>query len=583
MLLHSTRYVAAVAFGTRREDRTCLAHHFPMAMNSTVSGSDSPKGEGYQTTVTAVLNGTDEATEVSPLLAGSNQDHESEQSRLISSYRFFRTPRAIVLAIMVAVALTSFGDQLQESPTTRLLESIICYRHFERIDPSKINLPRNVVGPGAIGGVSEMFCKVDAVQDKLAMLIGIQSFLDGIPSLVLAIPFGWAADNHGRWPFLFLNLVQFALRVAWVQIVTWKWQSFNVTAIWFQSVFAVLGGGDAVVSALFFVSISDVVAEKDRAGAFLRLGAANLSANLFMPPLAAVLMQRSPYIPTLLGLGLQASAAVLYLFVPETLLHGRASRATLVSAESEPVPATTVHTNFFTLAWRKVRATTAFLTRDWRVPALIAPFALHILLAGSTRLLLQYISKRYNLTFSSATLVVTVRNAGQVLILFMILPFVSKLVMTRLTLSSQRKDIVLARASQCLVAIGLLGLAASPNVPSVAISLAIASLGTGTMFLVRSFLTSIVPVHEVARTYSVISIVDTIGLMFGSPMLAGLFSQGLEVGGSWIALPFYFLAMLSLCFVALLFVVRLRKGEGEQAKSTSNEEVVEGEGEGGEL
>lgn len=111
-------------------------------------------------------------------------------------------------------------DQIAESPETRIIESVICYRYYEKSDPSKINLGRDIVGPGAIGGVDERFCKTAPVQDSLAEFYGYKVFLDGIPALLLAIPFGWAADQpkFGRWLIVFLNLFHMTLRAGWVLV-----------------------------------------------------------------------------------------------------------------------------------------------------------------------------------------------------------------------------------------------------------------------------------------------------------------------------------------------------------------------------
>ena len=72
-----------------------------------------------------------------------------------------------------------------------------------------------------------------------------------------------------------------------------------------------------------------------------------------------------------------------------------------------------------------------------------------------------------------------------------------------------------------------------------------------------------VPAHHLARLYSIITLVDTIGAMFGGALLAGLFNGGLALGGGWIGLPFFFLGIVSAAFTALLFAVRLRPGEGD--------------------
>ena len=507
-----------------------------------------------------------EANESSPLLPTSPAERSVEAS--LPRHRIFRTRQSIILVLLLVILLCSFGDQLEEAPLARIYESIICYKYYEQHDTSKLRLPRNELGAGAIGGVDEMWCKEPEVQDDLAMLNGLQPFLDGLPGLLLAVPFGWAADRYGRWPFLMLNIIQAIVKLAWAQFVAWQWQIFDVRALWARSLFCILGGGDQVASALFFVSVSDVVSEKERASVFLRVGATNISASLFMPPLAALLMRRSPWIPSLMGTAMFLLAILLYSFVPETLNYTTPEDHLTPNIIPVQGPETItadplVPANFVVRSAIKLKKTMTFLTRDYRVTLLILPFITHMLAASSTQLLLQYISKRYNLTFSSATLLVTVRNGVQVLLLFTILPCVSTLAMKRFRLSSQTKDLYLARASQVLAAVGWVAVAASPNIPVVAISLAVVSMGQGAMLLVRSFLSSIVPADEIARTYSVIAIVDTVGVMLGSPLLAILFEKGMVKGPAWTGLPFLFLGSSAALFAGLLFVIRLRKGEDE--------------------
>lgn len=53
--------------------------------------------------------------------------------------------------------------------------------------------------------------------------------------------------------------------------------------------------------------------------------------------------------------------------------------------------------------------------------------------------------------------------------------------------------------------------------------------------------------------------------MLGSPYLAALFERGMRAGGAMLGLPFYFLALVSLAILLDLLVVRMRKGEGEEA------------------
>ena len=334
---------------------------------------------------------------------------------------------------------------------------------------------------------------------------------------------------------------------------------------------------------LFFVVLSDITPEAGRAAIFLRVGAFNLVAGLVMPPLGAWFMETNhPWIPSLGGTLLEILAAVMYAFVPETLDWWHQS----AKSNSQPPPTTPgngtassgstmtgeLHTPSLPQRWAtEFKSSTAFLTTDWRVPALILPFCVHFLLNASTQLLIQYLSKRYALTFAKATLLLTVRHAVIVLLLFSILPYVSTAVMQRFHLSAQKKDLYLTRISQILLAMGWILVGLSPNIPLVTVSLVVGSLGQGSYMLLRSFLTSLLPADHIARVYSILSVVDTLGLMVGSPVLADLFKRGLALGGGWVGLPFYFLGLLYAGFAFLLFGVGLRKGEDEHESVDQDE------------
>lgn len=296
-----------------------------------------------------------------------------------------------------------------------------------------------------------------------------------------------------------------------------------------------------------------------------------------MPPLAAWLMVISPWIPDFLGLGMYIMGLFAFLFVPETLGYQFGANAGESEVDSPSIETPSASRNTASTSvprptgstdtWAtKLKSSLSFLTNDLRVIALIVPFFAHILLASISKLLLQYVSTRYGLTLAKATLLVTVRNGVTAVLLFVALPFLTTAIMRTYGFSGRAKDLLLARISQMLVAIGWLLVAASPTIPTVAVGLAIASSGVGAAFLVRSLLTSLLPAHHIARAYTLISMVDTVGLMAGAPLLAGLFSRGLALGDGWIGLPFYFIGGLSALFAVLLFCVRIDDGkkQGEE-------------------
>ncbi|KYG47559.1 hypothetical protein M433DRAFT_33285, partial [Acidomyces richmondensis BFW] len=476
--------------------------------------------------------------------------------------------QTITFLILAVVVIVSFGGQLMESPQIRIKESIICYAYYEDTDRSKISVGRDVIGPGAIGGVAELWCKADAVQGQLAILQGYQEFFDGVPSILLAIPFGWAADKYGRKPILSLALVGVVLRTIWLQLVLWYWQAFDVRYTWLSTIGLVVGGGSGVLTTLLFTIVADITPQAERAAIFLRAGALNLLAALAMPPLAAWLMTFNPWIPSLTGTVLGLIAVSVCILIPETLdyhqqVENPCQPEHLSNVMEGAIPQDTNNMSQSVLAtathrWlAKINDSLAFLTKDWRVGALILCFLCHGFVSAAIQLLLQYVSKRYGLTFSKTTLILMISNGFRTLLLLVILPFASAHTMRVFSLSSQEKDLYFTRASQMLLIVGMACIGFSPNLSTVAVSSVITALGQGTYLLLRSFLTTLVEAHHIARVYSIIGIMDTAGLMLASALLAGFFKIGVALGGLWIALPYFFVAAVSSLFLVLMCAVKL--------------------------
>jgi len=67
----------------------------------------------------------------------------------------------LVSLVVLCIAVLDVGAFLAEPPKTRVYESNLCIRYYQEVDPSKIQ---------ADGTVPEALCKVDEVQQKMAMV-----------------------------------------------------------------------------------------------------------------------------------------------------------------------------------------------------------------------------------------------------------------------------------------------------------------------------------------------------------------------------------------------------------------------------
>ncbi|WPH04176.1 MFS general substrate transporter [Acrodontium crateriforme] len=521
-----------------------------------------------------------DATETSPLLASSS-DNDSDQGDVLELHKagLIHSRHAIMWTVTLSVLLISLADQIAIPPLSRIMESIVCYEYFEKVDPSQILVDRAHVRPGALGGVLENNCKVDAVQSEVANLQGYQLFFDGFPSLLLAVPFGWAADRIGRKPVIMLGLFSFVLKVGWIEIVLWFWQIFDIRLMWLSSLHGLLGGSSPVIVTISFVVLSDVTPSAERAAVFVRLGAVNFVASLVMPPVAAWLMTRNPWIPALLGLLGYALTVMSYIAVPETKDYRAHSSSNPPSPPPEPVPEvnskTTQESHLRLLGSRwlvQLRNSTAFLTHDYRVLLLIFIFLGHQLIGVASQLLLLYCSKRYDITMAKSTILVTVFSGLKSGLCFFVLPYISNATMKYLHYSTMKKDLYLTRISFALVAAGWTIMGLAPNIPIMIIGMVINSLGAGAYLMIRAYIISLVPAHHVARVLTIASLTETAGSMFGGPLLSTLYERGLHLGGGWVGLPWYFIGILTFVFVGLLMIIRMQPGESETITSDFEDE-----------
>lgn len=68
--------------------------------------------------------------------------------------------------------------------------------------------------------------------------------------------------------------------------------------------------------------------------------------------------------------------------------------------------------------------------------------------------------------------------------------------------------------------------------------LGLLSLGSGYTLLVRSLLASMVEKNQIGTIYTMISAIETIGILIAGPLLAISFRIGMEKDGGWLGLPY---------------------------------------------
>ncbi|KAF2720183.1 MFS general substrate transporter, partial [Polychaeton citri CBS 116435] len=495
--------------------------------------------------------------ENAPLLEVHN---DSQYSIPSSHYERFSTK--VTFLVTLLIFLTNCAEQLTESPRTRILESILCYEYFESADPTKVEVGRGTLAHGALNGVAEVWCKFDPVQSELAALGGYQQFLDGIPSLILSLPFGWAADNFGRKPFLLSGFAACVCRSAWYLMICWTWPNFNIRWTLLSCFNGFFAGSTPVLTAIAFAMVSDVTGPLEQTNVFFRIGVVSLVPSLIMPPLSSWTMQHIPWIPSFGGFLFLSLAFCAVFFIPETLAgKGGNSDENLSTTSHDTEPST--HASNPDLALSRTASSSrsrssasrarASITKYWGVTVTVLPFLEHQLINNTAQLQVLFLGKRLGLSISSATVILSLRAACNIVLYLMIVPYLTSYIMKVRNCTSQAKDLYLARASLALQAIGWACTGASGSITTFALGTATNTLGSGASLFLRSLSSTLVPRSKVASVYSLISAIDTAGSMLGAPLLASLFEKGMKWKTFWLGLPFYMIGLFSAIFWVLLY------------------------------
>ncbi|MCJ1355488.1 MAG: hypothetical protein MMC33_005480 [Icmadophila ericetorum] len=491
--------------------------------------------------------------EQTPLLAPENAPSPS-------SHKNTKPLRFTVLCIIFLLTV-EFGSFVMVPPGTEILESIICRQYYDAHDPNRF--------PGR-GKIPERDCKVDKVDGEVALIQGVLMSLYMVPSVLLAIPYGQIADNpkYGRKFVARLSLCGILLSGVWEALILWFSDYIPVRSLWLSPIFMFMGGGNGVLASMVCVMITDVVEPGQRATAFFQLELVTFLAQFLAPPISAWMMETDSWTPYLLGMALCFASAIPLLLMSETMPPGvdteEEEEEVNISPET-PLESSDSSSKRVNKTLPRSQNAVHQVWQSWkfilssRLLLLLPTFFIFTIGSRQANFLLLYASKRYGITIAQAGFLLSIFSAVNVALLLLVLPAVSTFMLSRLGFSSNRKDLWLARFSITIGTMGCFMIAFSPNIPSVVVGLVVYTLSVGLLGLVRSLITSFVETHHVARLYSIVSIVQTTGVIVAGPMLAGLFKLGFAFGGEWAGLPFLVGGGMHFVVVITLWLVRLPK------------------------
>jgi len=395
--------------------------------------------------------------------------------------------------------------------------------------------------------------------------------------LLFSVPWSYVATARGRKPVILLLSAGLFSKYIYVQFILFFGGTIDLKWTWLSALHTMLGGSVSVGTVLIYTIISDVVPTHDRVIVFFQVMAATIATQFFGGLASAALMSQTAWLPMGVGLGIEVAAIMTLFFIPETLNYNH-DPSRVHAQEPDLRSPSPIHgragLHFPWLraqirdATRRVRTCVAILTSDHRVLLIVSTFLVHMLFLNQG-ILRQYISARYDISLAHATMIISVRSGMIFVLCVFVLPVMN--VRFRKQYGSTRSDLILARASALLLGISLLAVGLSPNLMALVAAVAVGALGGGLFSFIRSLSISLVRSEDAAIINGLIGVLDTIGFMIGSPVLAACFKEGMALGTWMQGLPFFTCAGATVIMISDLGMVHVKNDELKEDEARDTE------------
>ncbi|KAM7183034.1 Major facilitator superfamily domain containing protein [Rhypophila sp. PSN 637] len=523
-------------------------------------------------------------SERSPLLRQDDQDTEDQtakanvaksQESILTSTSAARSLITIGMCLFLIILL-DIGLSLLSTGLLQVQEDNIC-QNLIRNDPEQKPQQRGD-------------CKDKDVQSELSIIQSWQVVFDLLPGLLMAVPIGIVADKYGRSLVLGLSLLGITLSYAFSSVVCAFSNIFPLRFVWFSAIFNFIGGGVTGFSAMIFCIAADLSTEEQRSTTFFYLGAVMLRGAVISNPITYWVMETfGTWLAINAGLFLMAlttaDSPILGPTMTPTATAARHDGTSTINNSDGDVDPDLPGTMKGFRHWvtEQISSGSAevrqflhiIITQEPRVGLLLLSLLLTTFGRNVQVMLQQYIVAKFQWSWSKAGLLISIQALVSLLLLILILPAIAQLLLRVLSArdshtEAQVKDLWLARSSILVQVLGalIIGFAPSPRVliPGVVLQ----ALGSGFNPLVRGIITNLLEgpnnngddndgdghVEVLGLLDSVIAFIETAGSMAAAPLLAVAFRTGLELGRSWMGLPFMVAAGLFGCALVIVGCVK---------------------------
>lgn len=484
--------------------------------------------------------------------------HTDEEDTLPgpSASRSLKPSRSAIAALLTLLLLVNLAASLYQLPLNLVIERRLCLEHYRQHDPSQI---------GNDGSIEETLCKIDEVQIGLGWVQGTMDTIWVVGDFVMTIPLGFVAERYGRRAVLWLNLVPRVFMLTWAVLVGYFDHILPTKAIIAGPMLSSLGG-DCVFNSITYSLAAGITDDYVlRASYFGYMSSISYVVNLLGPALASLSMTIKLWLPFWIGIGLLLAAVPVIRMLPDYTASSRDRDEQAQPLLSSPL-LKAQDANDASSSWhavierfRTLKQVLMSHSRDFSL--MLVCFLLTSLASSDTKLLVQYISKRYHWTFASAGYLISSKAIVNFTLLTFVIPRTLRAVTKSLPggstpSSSDRVNVRFANACFGVSVIGALAIALAATIWMLIPGLFVYALGSAlpifTLSLLKSPAISSISGDSIERgeeaspvpgvetqIFSIVMLVKTLGSLLGAPLMAVLWVRGIGLGGAALGMPYF--------------------------------------------
>ncbi|EGZ69843.1 hypothetical protein NEUTE2DRAFT_160160 [Neurospora tetrasperma FGSC 2509] len=327
-----------------------------------------------------------------------------------------------IRSLLVLVALVNLAWSLYQIPLNRVIERRLCRDFYLDADPSAI---------GHDGSVPEELCKLDGIQQDLGSMMGLMETGWVAGDFVMTIPLVLLADRYGHAQVLRLNLVPRVIVLCWTLAVGYFDHALPLPALALGPLSSVLGG-DCVFNSIVYSLVSSATHDDVQRATFF--GQVNAVSAIFAaqlgPALASGTMSILLWLPLCAGVVLLLAAVPVISGLPASNTgshrrqHDQESIAPLLPQDLPYRPDPTLSITSFkeSVSGRISSVFKVITSYPPNFTLLLASFFFTSLASSDTKLMAQYISKRYGWKFTSVGYLLSGKAVFNFFLLYLIIP-----------------------------------------------------------------------------------------------------------------------------------------------------------------